>query len=90
MNDDVALFSLASCGTRCVRAKLSRRVHRLCTCLHMLQHANGRLLFQVLLPFSPDSGVLPNVYAVVSFRLSALYARCAFIPTSREKDYPFE
>src|SRR5207245_96696 len=44
---------------RLIRAKLLRRVHRLCTCLHMLQYANGCLLFQSLLPFSPDSGVLP-------------------------------
>jgi hypothetical protein len=27
----------------------------------MLQHANRRLLFQALLPFSPDSGVLPRI-----------------------------
>jgi hypothetical protein len=64
MNDDVALFFLASCGTRLIRAKLFRRVHRLCQCLHILQHANRRLLFQALLPFSPDSGVLPVMYQV--------------------------
>ena len=60
MNDDVALFFLASCGTRLIRAKLFRRVHRLCLVFHILQHANRRLLFQALLPFSPDSGVLPG------------------------------
>ncbi len=59
MNDDVALFLLASCGARLIGAKLVRRVHRLCRCLHMLQHANGPVLFQALLPFSPGSGVLP-------------------------------
>src|SRR6266566_44333 len=59
MNADGALCFLASCGTRRVRAKLLRRVHRLCQCLHMLQYANGCLFFQLLLPFSPDSGVLP-------------------------------
>src|SRR5205823_2029325 len=60
MNDDGALFFLASCGTRLIRAKLLRRVHRLCRCLHILQYANGCLFFQALLPFSPDSGVLPT------------------------------
>ena len=60
MNDDVALCFLASCRTRRVRAKLLRRVHRLCQCLHMLQYANGCLFFQPLLPFSPHSGVLPS------------------------------
>src|SRR2546423_14809713 len=59
MNDNVALFFLASCGTHLIRAKLFRRVHRLCQCLHMLQYANGCLFFQPLLPFSPHSGVLP-------------------------------
>ncbi|GAC1306240.1 MAG: hypothetical protein NVSMB27_44690 [Ktedonobacteraceae bacterium] len=59
MNADVALCFLASCGTHLIRAKLLRRIHRLCTCLHMLQYAYGCLLFQPLLPFSPDSGVLP-------------------------------
>src|SRR5947209_2241358 len=61
MNDDVALFFLASCRTRLIRATLVRRVHRLCQCLHMLQYANGCLFFQPLLPFSPDSGVLPKL-----------------------------
>ena len=67
MNDDVALFLLAACGTRLIGAKWFRRVHRLCRCLHMLQHANGPVLFQALLPFSPDSGVLPDRYVCYSF-----------------------
>ena len=73
MNDDMALFSLASCGTRLIGAKLVRRVHRLCRCLHMLQHANGRLLFQALLPFSPDSGVLPELYYCARKRSAYLF-----------------
>src|SRR5439155_7804704 len=73
MNADVALFFLASCGTRLIRAKLLRRVHRLCTCLHMLQYANGCLLFQPLLPFSPHSGVLPNLrFEAFSLRVWAM------------------
>jgi hypothetical protein len=59
MDRDVALSYFASCATRLVRAKLCRRVHRLCVYLHKLQHANGRLLFQVLLTFSPVSVALP-------------------------------
>lgn len=62
MNDDGALFLLASWGTRLIRAKLFRRVHRLCRCLHILEHANGPVLFQALFPFSPHSGVLPRTY----------------------------
>src|SRR5947208_13587584 len=59
MDDNIALLLLASCRTRHVRAKWFRRVPGLCVCLHKRQYANGRLLFQVLLPFSPVSGVLP-------------------------------
>src|SRR5512135_2859908 len=58
MNDDIALCFLASCRTRRVRAKLLRRVHRLCQCLHILQHAHRRLLVQALLPFSPVIALL--------------------------------
>ena len=60
MDGDSALSHFASCGTRHVRAKLVRRVHRLCACLHRLQYANGRFLFQALLTFSPGSVALPN------------------------------
>ena len=59
MDRNLAHSDLASCRTRLVRAKYFRRVHRLCTCLHRLQHAYGRLLFQALLTFSPVSGALP-------------------------------
>jgi hypothetical protein len=60
MDSDGALSSFASCATRRVRAKLFRRVHRLCACLHRLQYANGHLLFQALLTFSPLSVALPQ------------------------------
>jgi hypothetical protein len=60
MNTNIALSDLASCRARLVRAKLFRRVHRLCACLQRLQHANGRLLFQVPLTFSPVSVALPD------------------------------
>ena len=60
MDDYIALSALASCRTRHVRAKWFRRVPGLCVCLHKRQYANGRLLFQVLLPFSPVSGVVPR------------------------------
>jgi hypothetical protein len=59
MNVNMARSSLASCATRRIRAKLLRRVHWRCICLHRLQHANGRLLFQAFLTFSPVSGDLP-------------------------------
>jgi hypothetical protein len=59
MDRDVARSYFASCATRPIRAKLVGRVHRLCVCLHKLQHANGRLLFQVLLTVSPVSVALP-------------------------------
>ncbi len=59
MDGDGALSHFASCRTRHVRAKLVRRVHRLCACLHRLQYANGRFLFQALLTFSPVSVALP-------------------------------
>src|SRR5260221_4385194 len=65
MNDDIALCFLASCRTRRVRAKLLRRVHRLCQCLHIRQHAHRRVFVQALLPFSPDSGVLPFDLVIV-------------------------
>ena len=58
MNTNVALSDLASCGTRLIGAKLFRRVHRLCLVLHTLQHAYERLVFQVLLPFSPVSDIV--------------------------------
>ena len=61
MDGDGALSHFASCRTRHVRAKLVRRVHRLCACLHRRQYANGRFLFQALLTFSPGSVALPNV-----------------------------
>jgi len=60
MDGDGALSHFASCRTRHVRAKLVRRVHRLCACLHRLQYANGRFLFQALLTFSPVSVALPQ------------------------------
>jgi hypothetical protein len=59
MNTDVALSNLASCRTRLIGAKLFGRVHRLCLLFHILQNAYERLFFQVLLPFSPISGVVP-------------------------------
>jgi len=58
MNVNSARSSLASCATRRIRATLLRRVHWLCICLHRLQHANGRLLFQALLTFSPVSDIV--------------------------------
>ena len=58
MDTNIALTYLASCGTRLVRAKLFRRIHRLLFCLHILQDANGRLLFQALLTFSPVSDIV--------------------------------
>jgi hypothetical protein len=60
VDHDVALILLASCRTRHIRAKWFRRVHWLWVCLHKPQYANGRLLFQALLLFSPRSGVLPR------------------------------
>src|SRR5438034_5297271 len=69
MNDDVALFFLASCGTRLIRAKLFRRVHRLCQCLHMLQYANGCLFFQPLLPFPPDSDIVGELQEAMQLPL---------------------
>ena len=61
MDRDGARSDFASCRTRLVRAKLFRRVHWLCACLHKLQYANGRLLFQVLLTFSPVSVAVPGL-----------------------------
>ncbi len=60
MDRDRAHSALASCRTRLVRAKYVRRVHWLCVCFHRLQHADGRLFFQVLLTFSPVSVALPT------------------------------
>src|SRR5258708_2395413 len=60
VDHDGALILLASCRTRQIRAKWFRRVHWFWVCLHKPQYAYGRLLFQVLLLFSPDSGVLPQ------------------------------
>lgn len=60
MNADIARPDLASCRTRLVRAKLVGRVHWLCCAFHHSQHANGRLLFQALMTFSPVSGELPS------------------------------
>ena len=59
MDRDGARSDFASCRTRLVRATLFRRVHWLCACLHRLQYANGLLLFQALLTFSPVSVALP-------------------------------
>ena len=59
MNTDVALSNLASCRTRLIGAKLFGRLHRLCLLFHILPNAYERLFFQVLLPFSPISGVVP-------------------------------
>lgn len=75
MDPNVALSDFASCGTRLSGAKLFRRVHRLCGFLHMLPNANGCLLFQVLLPFSPVSGVLPRIVRKGNLEADGSFAR---------------
>lgn len=71
MYPNVARSHLASCATRRIRATLLRRVHRLCLLFHSLQHAYERFFFQVLLFFSPISGVLP--FPLLCGKISELY-----------------
>ena len=66
MDDDSALSSLASCATRRVRAKLVRRVHRLCGCLHRHSMPRTVSIFKLFLLFHQLVGALHNFCKTVS------------------------
>jgi hypothetical protein len=63
MNTNGALSHFASCGTRQIRAKLLRRVHRLgCVVLHT-HIMPRRVAFFKPPPISPVSGSIPPSWA---------------------------
>ena|SRR5438552_18944832 len=74
MDSDVALSYFASCGTRLIRAKLFRRVHRLCcTLLHKHIMPWTVTFFQASPPISPVSGAVPyNDVAYLKHHLESI------------------
>jgi hypothetical protein len=60
MDTDIALFPLASCRTRRIRAKLLRRIHRLLMfLLHKHIMPTVVIFFKPPPPISPDHVALP-------------------------------
>lgn len=80
MDTDIALFPLASCRTRQIRAKLFRRIHRL---VMFLLHKHIMPMFVTFfkppLPISPDHVALPTSNCFIELVGCGGRSACSFI-----------